>query len=319
MNEVYELFLDLDADEGQIEFPIVYCNAQGGPSGPRPSTTLDGRPCGRCSRLWSTTSRPPVTPRRTPAAGARHQPRRLAVRRPASSSVGSTTGQSAPGAPIAWCRAGAAGVSSRRAIFSNLYVTEALDRVEADGSRAGRQYVAVAGLDEVAVIAEVASRRRRPAPAAGRSRSTSRRLSMTVGINTSPLAGLDGIEPDRAPGRRAASTPSSSATSPCRVLNTAASRHVGGAGARRAPARGAGRDDAAGKSFELTVGKPQVVTREVNGKLHEPVERLTVDVSRGLRRRRSRSCSRCARGASSRWSTTARVGSGSTSACRHTA
>ena len=49
MNEVYELFLDLDADETQIEFPIVYCNARAGrrlaERGPRRSTTT----CGRCS------------------------------------------------------------------------------------------------------------------------------------------------------------------------------------------------------------------------------------------------------------------------------
>ena len=32
------------------------------------------------------------------------------------------------------------------------------------------------------------------------------------------------------------------------------------------------------EAFELTVGKPQVVTREVDGKVHEPVERLTVDI-----------------------------------------
>src|SRR2546425_5162998 len=41
VNEVYELFLDLDADEAQIEFPIVYCNAREGRAGPEPDELAD--------------------------------------------------------------------------------------------------------------------------------------------------------------------------------------------------------------------------------------------------------------------------------------
>ena len=81
VNEVYELFLDLDADESQIEFPIVYTNARagwaaarGGRGGRRPAAAA--RPARR--------ARPGArVRRRPPAPGARDQPRRRPVRRPA--------------------------------------------------------------------------------------------------------------------------------------------------------------------------------------------------------------------------------------------
>ena len=81
VDEVYELFLDLDADEGQIEFPIVYSNAREGRAGlearrarrrPAPAVRAAAR------------AHPGARARPRPsAAGARHEPRRLAVRRPA--------------------------------------------------------------------------------------------------------------------------------------------------------------------------------------------------------------------------------------------
>ena len=81
VNEVYELFLDLDADESQIEFPIVYCNAKAGRAGlaagrarHRPAAPV--RALARDDPCAHVRGGPP-------AAGARHQSRRLAVRRPA--------------------------------------------------------------------------------------------------------------------------------------------------------------------------------------------------------------------------------------------
>ena len=81
VNEVYELFLDLDADESQIEFPIVYCNAKAGRAGPRG---------GRARRRPAAAARPAARDDpgaglrgRPSAPGPRHESRRLAVRRPA--------------------------------------------------------------------------------------------------------------------------------------------------------------------------------------------------------------------------------------------
>ena len=81
VNEVYELFLDLDADESQIEFPIVYANARAGRAGLAPDELADDLgPLTRDPARDGAAAR--VRPR-PPAAGARHEPRRLALRRPA--------------------------------------------------------------------------------------------------------------------------------------------------------------------------------------------------------------------------------------------
>ena len=81
VNEVYELFLDLDADESQIEFPIVYANARAGRAGPRAGRARR-RPAPALRRAARTD--PGAVLRGGPSApGARHEPRRVAVRRPA--------------------------------------------------------------------------------------------------------------------------------------------------------------------------------------------------------------------------------------------
>ena len=81
VNEVYELFLDLDADETQIEFPIVYANAREGRAGLEPDALADDlQPL--FELLLETIPAPELRPR-APAAGARHEPRRVPVRRPA--------------------------------------------------------------------------------------------------------------------------------------------------------------------------------------------------------------------------------------------
>ena len=153
------------------------------------------------------------------------------------------------------------------------------------------------------------SARRSPTPTTrGRcrsSRSTSRRSSMTIGINTSPLAG---------PGRRSKLT--------ARLVQEPPRRRARRQRlAARAPdterpdaweVQGRGELQLAvlvetmrREGFELTVGKPQVVTREIDGKLHEPVERAVDRRARGLPRRRH-AAARAAQGPhASRWSTTA--------------
>ena len=81
VNEVYELFLDLDATEAQIEFPIVYAVARDGRAGARPGGARR-RP--RAAVRGAARDDPAAVVRPRPSAsGARHEPRRLAVRRPA--------------------------------------------------------------------------------------------------------------------------------------------------------------------------------------------------------------------------------------------
>ncbi len=85
VNEVYELFLDLDADESQIEFPIVYANARAGRAGFAPDELApDLKPL--FETLLETIPAPSYDPG-APAAGARHEPRREPLRRPAGAAA----------------------------------------------------------------------------------------------------------------------------------------------------------------------------------------------------------------------------------------
>ena len=99
---------------------------------------------------------------------------------------------------------------------------------------------------------------------------------MTIGINTSPLAGREG---DKLTARlvKARLDQELVGNVSLRVARHRAAGRLGGAGPRRAAARGARRDDAP-RGLRADVGKPQVVTRLVDGKVHEPVERVTIDV-----------------------------------------
>ena len=82
VDEVYELFIDLDADEQQIEFPIVYCNAKAGIASLelRPRQAAAGQLAAAAARPAARAHPRPRLRPRAPAAGARHEPRRLALR-----------------------------------------------------------------------------------------------------------------------------------------------------------------------------------------------------------------------------------------------
>ena len=132
VNEVYELFLDLDADEEQIEFPIVYCNAKAG----RASLTegVEGDDLGPLLDLLLEHIPPPMYEPDAPLQAhvtnldASPYVGRLALCRVRNGTIGR-------GRPVAWCRADG---SIQRAQVAELYVTEALDRVGADEAGPGR-------------------------------------------------------------------------------------------------------------------------------------------------------------------------------------
>ena len=164
VNEVYELFLDLDADESQIEFPIVYTNARAGHAGARGgrargrSPAVVRRRCSRASRLRSYEGRPS-------AAGARDQPRRLAVPRAA---------RPVPGAPRHDARASrwpGAAPTVGRAREGDGALRDRGARARRPRRPAGR-LIAVAGLPEV-TIGETLADPDDPRPLPG-STSTSR-------------------------------------------------------------------------------------------------------------------------------------------------
>jgi GTP-binding protein len=267
VNEVYELFLDLDADEHQIEFPIVYCNARAGRAGLEPDALADD-----LEPLFETLKARIPAPEYEEGRPLQAHVTNL----DASPYVGRLAlcriheGTIRKGQQVAWCRADG---SVERAKVTELYVTEALDRVEAAEAGPG-ELIAVAGIAEVTIGETLADPDDpRPLPVIGVDEPS---LSMTIGINTSPLSGSDG-----------------SKLTATMVKARLDQELVGNVSLRVLPTERPDAWEVQGRGelqlavlvelmrregFELTVGKPQVVTREVGGKVHEPVERLSIDI-----------------------------------------
>jgi GTP-binding protein len=267
VDETYELFLDLDADETQIDFPIVYTNAKAGWASLDPAVAgADLKP------LFETLLEHLPAPEADPA----HPLQAWVTNLDASPYVGRLAlcrvrnGKIRKGQQVAWCRADG---TVARAKVGELYVTEALERVAVDEASAG-EIIAVAGIDDITIgetLADVDDPRRLPVI-----RVDEPSLSMTIGINTSPLAGREG-----------------SKLTARLVKGRLDQELIGNVSLRVLPTD---RPDAwevqargelqlavlvemmRREGFELTVGKPEVVTQVIDGTLHEPVDRLTIDV-----------------------------------------
>jgi GTP-binding protein len=267
VNEVYELFLDLDADESQIEFPIVYANAREGRAGFTPEELADD--LGPLTQTLLATVPPP-------AYDPVHPLQALVTNLDASPYVGRLAllrvqhGTIRKGQQVAWCRSDG---SIEPARVTELYVTEALDRVPAEEAGPG-EIVALAGLPEVTIGETIADLDDpRPLPVSVVDEPS---LAMTLGINTSPLAGTEGDK-----------------VTASALIARLEQELVGNVSLRVRPTskpevwevQGRGELQLAvlveimrREGFELTVGKPEVLTREIDGTRHEPVERVAIDV-----------------------------------------
>ena len=269
VDEVYELFLDLDADETQIEFPIVYCNAKAGRASLDPDPDQleqDLQPL-----LDLILERIPA-----PTYDEGYPLQALVTNLDASPYVGRLAlcrvlqGSIRRAQQIAWCRSDG---TIERAKVTELYVTEALDRVEAEEAGPG-EIIAVAGIPEVTIGETLADPDDpRPLPVIAVDEPS---LSMTIGINTSPLAGLDGDKVTATLVEARLRTELIGNVS-LRVLPTESpdTWEVQGRGELQLAILV---EQMRREGFELTVGKPQVVTRYVDGVLHEPFERVSIDV-----------------------------------------
>ena len=267
LDEVYELFLDLDADEHQIEFPIVYTNAKAGWASLEQG--VEGTDLAPLRDLI-------IEHIPAPEYEEGHPFQALVTNLDASPYLGRLAilrvrnGEVKKGQTVAWCRTDG---TIERAKITELFMTEALDRVEVATAGPG-DIIAVAGIADITIgetLADLDDPRALPVLQVDEPS-----LSMTIGINTSPLAGRDGDKLT------------------ARVLEGRLRQELIGNVSLRVQdterpdaweVRGRGELQLAvlvetmrREGFELTVGKPQVVTREIDGKVHEPVERLTIDV-----------------------------------------
>ena len=276
VHEVEELFLDLDADEHQIDFPIVYCNARDGLASfdAEDPDLVAGVPGGAdgLKPLFETLLDHIPAPEHDPD----HPFQALVTNLDASPYVGRIAlcrvrhGTLRKGQPVAWCRADG---SIENVRITELYVTEALDRVDADEVGPG-EIMAIAGLPDV-TIGETLTDPDDPRPLPV-THVDDPSLSMTIGINTSPLSGQDG---DKLTARQVKSRLDAELVGnvSLRVLSTDRpdAWEVQGRGELQLAVLV---EMMRREGFELTVGKPEVVKREVNGKVHEPVEHVTIDV-----------------------------------------
>jgi GTP-binding protein len=272
IDEVYELFLDLDAEESQIEFPIVYTNAKDGWASVDydPKNPVDGENLKPLLDLI-------VEHIPAPSYDPEHPLQALVTNLDASPYLGRIAlcrvrhGVLRRGQQVAWCRTDG---SIERVKVTELYVTDALERVEATEAGPG-EIIAIAGLSDVTIGETLADPEdSRPLPVIHVDDPS---LSVTIGINTSPLAGQE---------RGTKVT--------ARLLkNRLDAELVGNVSLRVFPTERPDTWEVQGRGelqlailvelmrregFEMTVGKPQVVTREIDGVLHEPMEHMTIDI-----------------------------------------
>jgi GTP-binding protein TypA/BipA len=271
VDETYELFLDLDATEHQIEFPILYCSAKAGraslerPADGAMPESPDLEPLFRT--ILAAVPAPAYydgAPLQAHVTNLDASPYlgRLAICRVHQ-------GEISKGQTVAWCRADG---SIERVKVTELLMTEALERVPAEKAGPG-DIIAIAGFPDITIGETLADADDpRPLPVITIDEPS---ISMTIGINTAPLSGQSGKK-----------------VTARLVKSRLDTELVGNVSIRVLPTERPDTWEVQGRGelqlailveimrregFELTVGKPQVVTREVDGKVHEPVERLTID------------------------------------------
>jgi GTP-binding protein len=267
VDEVYELFMDLEAKDHQLDFPIVYCSGRDGWASLDPE--VKGVNLGPlCDVVLNTIPAPTYTdgaPLQAWVTNLDSNPYlgRLALCRVVEGTI-------RKGQQVAWCRTDG---SIQRTKVVELYLTQQLTRVPVDSAGPG-DLVAVAGIDSITIGETLADPDDpRPLPVITVDEPA---LAMTIGINTSPLAGRDG----------------GSKLTARLLKNRLDAELVGNVSIRVNPTE---RPDAwevqargelqlavlvetmRREGFELTVGKPEVVTKEIDGRRCEPVERVTID------------------------------------------
>jgi GTP-binding protein len=267
VDEVYELFLDLDADESQIEFPIVYTNAKAGWAETEEGVEGDDlRPLFELIR--STVPAPTYTeglPLQALVTNLDASPYvgRLALCRVHEGTIGR-------GQTVAWCRRDG---EIEQVKVTELYITEGMERLDAEEAGPG-EIIALAGLPDVMIgdtIADPADPR--PLPPVTVDEPA---LGMTIGINTSPLAGRSG---DKLTARLLKSRLDQELVGNVSIgVNTTERPDTWEVQGRGELQLAVLVETLRREGFELTVGKPQVLTREIDGAVHEPVERLSIDI-----------------------------------------
>ena len=273
VDETYDLFMDLLDDDASdaLDFPIVYASAKAGRASLNQPADSEMPDSPNLEPLFETILEHVPAPSYEEGATLQAHVTNL----DASPYLGRlalcrvVAGELKRGQQVAWCRHDG---SVQNVKLTELLVTEALDRVPAESAGPG-DIVAIAGIPEI-TIGETLSDPDDPKPLP-LIHVDEPSISMTIGINTSPLAGKSGKHLT------------------ARLVKARLEQElIGNVSIRVKPTdrpdtwevQGRGELQLAvlvemmrREGFELTVGKPQVVTKVIDGKVYEPIERLTID------------------------------------------
>jgi len=273
VDETYDLFMDLLDDDASdaLDFPIVYASAKAGRASLNQPADSEMPDSPNLEPLFETILEHVPAPSYEEGATLQAHVTNL----DASPYLGRlalcrvVAGELKRGQQVAWCRHDG---SVQNVKLTELLVTEALERVPAESAGPG-DIVAIAGIPEI-TIGETLSDPNDPKPLP-LIYVDEPSISMTIGINTSPLAGRSGKHLT------------------ARLVKARLEQElIGNVSIRVKPTdrpdtwevQGRGELQLAvlvemmrREGFELTVGKPQVVTKVIDGKVHEPIERLTID------------------------------------------
>ncbi|HHV22886.1 MAG TPA: translational GTPase TypA [Propionibacterium sp.] len=275
VEETYDLFMDLlddSFDDSVLDFPVVYASGKAGRASLTKPANGEMPDSDNLEPLFETLMSTIPAPAYEEGAPLQAHVTNL----DASPYLGRlalcriVAGELRRGQTVAWCRADG---TIRNVKLSELLMTEALERKPADSAGPG-DIVAIAGIPDI-TIGETLSdpENPRPLPLITVDEPS---ISMTIGINTSPLAGKVGKNLT------------------ARLVKARLDAElIGNVSLRVNPTERPDTWEVQGRgelqlailvemmrreSYELTVGKPQVVTKEIDGTLHEPVERLTIDI-----------------------------------------
>ena len=268
LDEVYDLFIDLDAREEQIDFPVIYANAKAG------TASVDPAAPGQTLRPLLDA----IVERIPPPAGDPAATLQVVVANLDSSdylgriAIGRiVNGRVALGDEIAVSKLDGTVDGTK---VTKLYLFDGLHRVEV-GSAAAGDIICLAGIDDITIGETIIDPQDpRPIPPLHVDEPT---VSMIMGVNTSPMAGRDGQY-----------------VTSRNLRDRLARELVGNVSIRVEDTESPEQIQVIGRgelqlsilvemmrreSYELQVSRPQIVTRDTAGRVEEPVEELVVDVA----------------------------------------
>ena len=268
LDEIYDLFIDLDASEDQIDFPVIYANAKAG------LASLDAAEPGQTLRPLLDA----ITDRIPPPHGDPEAPLQALVAnldsndylgRIAISRI--VNGRVAIGDQIAVAKLDG---SVERTRVTKLYLFDGLRQVEVEAAAAG-DIICLAGIDDI-TIGETITDPDDPQPIPPQ-HIDEPTVSMVFGINTSPMAGRDG---------RYVTSRNLRDRLVKELIGNVSIRVEDTDSPEQLKVIGRGElqlsilvEMMRREGYELQVSRPKIVTRQIDGRTEEPVEELIIDVA----------------------------------------